>query len=847
MKTTHTCQKSAIALAVSSILAGAPGVARAQGAGNSLEEIVVTATRRDQSVLDIPFNISAVSGDALVKANITDAVEALRTVPGVSMQDRGFRNAGVAAGIVMRGINVDNGSNGDVPLAAAPTVATYVNDTAVYGSFILKDIERVEVLRGPQGTLYGSGSLAGNVRYIMKRPDTEKFGGEARVNFGVTDGSGGYNFNPDLVLNIPAGDTLAFRLYAGMIDNDGIVDYPNVYKTDSNGDPIVGNTLGTPVIDPVNCTTPTSDPVLCNGPVYRKVKDVDSVDIKYARASALFEPNDRFNALLSYQWQDDEVGGRRQVTRGDNLATGGKYGDYEFGGVQLEPSERTVQLGALEMEFGLGFATLTSSTSYYSHDGTGISDNSGVYARNGWFRFYGSSPRPIAQAERFYDDSAFTQEFRLVSKGGQFVDWTVGAYYVNQDYDLGQNSYLVGYLPYLNHPEVATCGTPCTTNQDFLFRRKQSYDEVALFGEATINFTDALHLTLGGRYFDNNLDVDAFLDVPIYSSPTNPPGTASESIDDNGFLFKANFAWDVTDSSMLYATYSQGYRHAGANAVPTSGTYGENPAYLTFNSDSVDNYEVGFKGRTSWFNYSASLYYSDWKDPQLNTSTPNWGFFAVVNGESARTQGIELELSGHFTDEFSYSLGYTYTDAELTDDLIVPAGNSYDGPTFTDKIARDGDRLPSTPEHMLSVSLGYDTKLGSGMGLSAVLNGYYQSDAVNTLGDADCLSNTFRPWGLCRDSANPASAFYQPDSVYNRNFAEIDAFQIWNFSTTLSWNQWSTSLYVKNLFNADGTTGTFTYLAAGSSPESTQRYFGNNSRDFIALPRTIGVVLSYAF
>ena len=110
-----------------------------------------------------------------------------------------------------------------------------------------------------------------------------------------------------------------------------------------------------------------------------------------------------------------------------------------------------MQLAALEMEFGLGFATLTSSTSYYEHDGTGISDNSGVYARNGWFRFYGSSPRPIAQAERFYDDSAFTQEFRLVSKGGQFIDWAAGAFYVDQDYNLGQNSYLAG-LPALPEP-----------------------------------------------------------------------------------------------------------------------------------------------------------------------------------------------------------------------------------------------------------------------------------------------------------------------------------------------------------------------------------------------------------
>ena len=158
-----------------------------------------------------------------------------------------------------------------------------------------------------------------------------------------------------------------------------------------------------------------------------------------------------------------------------------------------------------------------------------------MYAHNRWFRFYGSSPRPMAQAERFYDDSAVTQELRLVSNGENKVDWTVGAYYTDQDSDLGQNSYLVGYIPYLNAypygcapPDFGWyCIGPYTTEQDFLFRRSQDYKETAVYGEFTINFTDDVHLTLGGRYFDNDIDVDALVDVPIYAVFA-PPGTASE-------------------------------------------------------------------------------------------------------------------------------------------------------------------------------------------------------------------------------------------------------------------------------------------------------------------------------
>ena len=148
-------QKSAIALAVSSILAGGTQAAHAQDTPSAtLGEVVVTATRREQSVQDIPFNISAVSGESLEKAHIIDAVDALRSMPGISVQDRGYRNSGMGSnGIVIRGINVDSGTWGDVPLAAVPTVATYIDNTALYGNFILKDIERVEVLRGPQGTL----------------------------------------------------------------------------------------------------------------------------------------------------------------------------------------------------------------------------------------------------------------------------------------------------------------------------------------------------------------------------------------------------------------------------------------------------------------------------------------------------------------------------------------------------------------------------------------------------------------------------------------------------------------------------------------------------------------------
>ena len=795
----------------------------------SLEEIVVTATRRAQKVQEIPFNISAISGEDLEKANINDSVEALRSVAGVSMIDRGYRSSGISNGIVIRGINVDTAAQGDVPLAAPPTVATYVDNTALFGNFVLKDIDRVEVLRGPQSTLYGSGSLAGNVRYIMTKPDLHGFSGKVSMGYGVTAGSAGDNLNPDLTLNVPLGDTFAVRANIGQIKNAGVVDYPNVYVLDAHGDPVVTNG------DIVNAK-----------PVYRYVHDADTVDIKYGRISAYFKPNELFNAQLSYQKQKDDIGARRQVTEGVNLVNGGSYADYQFGGIQLEPSHRDVDLTALELELSLGFATLTSSTSHYSHSGNSISDNSGVYARNGWFAYYGSSPRPIAQAQRFYDDSANTEELRLVSNGRNFIDWTAGLYLTDQSYSLGQNSYLVGYVPYMNAINLYGLA-PFSTNQDFLFRRNQDYKEWAVYGEATFNLQDNLHLTVGGRYFDNKVDVNAIVDVPIYSSPTNPPGTAAQNLSDNSYLLKANLAWDLSAHSMVYATFSQGYRHAGANAVPTSGKYAESPGYFTFDSDSVNNYELGFKGTTPTLAYSISAYYQDWRNPQLNTATSNWGFFAVINGQSARTQGIELELSGKLTDQLNFNLGYTYADAELTADVYQPAGNFFgSGVLYTDRIAADGERLPGSAKNVLSASLTHHLNLSHGLELTTVLSGYYQSSTLNSLGDNNCLTS-YNAIGNCRDSPNPASGNYAPASVFSRAYAQIGSFQIWNLSATLSKSNWDASLYAKNLFNEAGTTGVFPYLLGGSQPDASQNYFGNNSRSYIAQPRTFGVVVGFKF
>ena len=537
------------------------------------------------------------------------------------------------------------------------------------------------------------------------------------------------------------------------------------------------------------------------------------------------------------------------MTRGDNLVNGGKYGDYEFGAVQLEPSEREVQAGRTRTRGRPRLRDAHVEHVVLRAHRPGISDNSGVYARNGWFAFYGSSPRPIAQAERFYDDSAFTQEFRLVSKGGEFVDWTAGLFYTDQDYDLGQNSYLVGYIPYLNAHRPGTGSRRTRRTRTSCSAATRRTRKSALFGEATINFTDDLHLTLGGRYFDNSVDVDALVDVPIYADayerrrarPRRRSTTTS-------FLFKANFAWDVTDDSMLYATYSQGYRHAGANAVPTTGKYAENPDYFTFDSDSVDNYELGYKGVTDLLNFAVSLYYTDWQDPQLNTATSNWGFFAAINGESARTQGIEVELSGgdHRSADLQRRLHLRGRRAHRR---RVPAGRQFLRRPVVHRQGRPrtATGCPARPSTSSTCRSATTSTFGNGIGMNAVLSGYYQSDVLNSIGDDNCFTTFTRARQLPRQRQPGVGVLCARLGVLTQLRRDRLRSSSGTSARPSRSDDWGVSLYVKNLFNDEGTTGAFPFLAGGSNTSPSQNYFGNNSRDFIALPRTFGMALTYSF
>ena len=810
-ETSFNKTKIALAVAMASSILPYTNQANADESA-TLEEIVVTATRREMNASDIPFNISAITGDEIEAANITDVQELMRAMPGITVADGGGRFAENNNVITIRGLNVDPSAT-DRRFLSDPTVSTYVGDTPVFANFVLKDIKRVEAMRGPQGTLYGSGSLGGTVRFVMNEPSTEKFDARIDTSIGTTSSSPGQNFSADIMLNIPLSDELAFRFSSGIIDNDGVIDYANVYATDANGIPLA-----------------EGGDVAYGKPIYTNNKQADTVDVDYSKAALKWTPNDDFEATLTYMNQKGDYGGRRQVTSGPD-GWGEYYGDYEIGAVINEPSSNESEFTSLEMTYDLGFATLSSSTSQYDRSYEGISDNTGFFAAKGWLYWYGYGymPRPAMAAERQNSEKAFVQELRLVSNGDQNVDWTIGAFYMDQEASAAQQTRARGfqewwaaasgpvpYQGYLADPPYSYIGLyyDPDSNITFDWTHDRAFTDFALFGEVTWNLSEKLAATVGARYFDNEDKVTSQTSFPIFYV-YNP--TIEDTQEDSDTLLKFNLAWDYSETTMVYGTISEGYRRGGTNAAPVrpDESFPNDPEWSSFGSDTVMNYEVGIKSQLDRLNYTMSAFYVDWSDPQVNVATPSGAYYAVANGNSASSKGIETEFNWAFSDAITMFGGYTYVDASLSNDLYLhDASDLTSGKS--ELRATNGAQLPGTPKNTINIGAKHEQILDSGLLLITRVDGYYQSDVENSILNID------------------------PDWA-----TTLDGFDLWFMSTTLVADHWTASLVAKNLFNERGTVAT--YKEEYMTSDVVNGFYGTGQKDFITAPRTITLKASYRF
>jgi hypothetical protein len=571
------------------------------------------------------------------------------------------------------------------------------------------------------------------------------------------------------MLNIPMGDSAAFRLAAGRIDNDGIIDYVNVYATDENNIPLA-----------------EGGDIVMGGPVYENKKDADWAEIDYARASLLFAPGDNFEATVTFMTQDGDFGGRRQQTSGPN-GWDESYDDYEIGAVILEPASTESEMAALELSYDLGFATLSSSTSTYERSYVGTSDNTGFFAAQGWLYWYGygSYPRPVNAAERQNSEEGFVQEIRLASNDSDSnIDWVVGAFYIDQEGSGAQQT------------------------------EARGFKDLAFFGEVTWHASDSVALTLGARRFDNEHTVTSQTGLPIWWV-SNP--IITETNEDDDVLLKGNISWQMSDNTMLYGTISEGYRRGGTNAAPVrpDPDYPNDPEWNSFGSDSVVNVEVGVKGRSENFTYTVAAFNIDWSDPQLNVATPSGAYYAVQNGDEARSTGLESEFTWAVNDNVRLYGGYTFINAELTKDVFLHDNlEATEGPT--ELRATKGARTPLTAEHTMNLAASFTNELSNGMSLVTRVDGYYQSDVANSILNID------PNWD-----------------------EELSGFSLWNLSVGLVADKWSVGLYAKNLFNEDGTVATYKEEYMTSDPG--MNFFGTGQKDFITRTRTIALAAKFNF
>jgi outer membrane receptor protein involved in Fe transport len=655
-----------LATAVSAaLISGAP-----QLLAQELEEVLVTATRRATSTQDVPYNISAYRGDTLAEREITTLGEFVRQVPGISFNDVGIREAGNNSTLVMRGLTAEPGSGaGEIPNLARPTVSTYVGETPLYYNLRLTDINRVEVLRGPQGTLYGAGSLGGTLRIMPNKPDPDAMALSIRTGVSTTADADDSNYDFDAMINLPIGENAALRISGGHTYLAGFVDAESLGLRDADGAFLLE--------DPNDFTGSGPD---------RSGREDDSNEgsATHLRASLLWNASDDLEALLTYHFQESETDNYQAESFGEDR-TLSLHG--------TNPFESDLNLATLEVTANLGFATLTSATSYYERTTETRVDASGIY--DDFFSFfYFYYPRISTQSDYSATDDTFVQELRLASNTDGRIEWIAGVFYLDQELQFDTVQNMPGFEEWFGATGLSSdfgIPLPITTPPDLVFQqnRTTTFEELAFFGEVTLNISDAWQVTGGARVFQQEIGNDDDYILPMcylineigfgagfYCGEPPLGGAATRTSDDvDDSVFKVNTSYALNEDTNLYATWSQGFRNGGVNALPTVGFIDETlggtfPNINQFSADKVDNYEIGVKGfladRT--LRYSAALYFIDWQDPQARITGFNSGVDGVSNATAdAESQGLELELDGVIGEHWTYSLGYAYTDAQFAE------------------------------------------------------------------------------------------------------------------------------------------------------------------------------------
>ena len=750
------------------------------GSSPALREVIVTATRHAEDISKVPFNLSVYGSQQLQAANITSVAQLSEEVPNFVVVDAGAGQDADSIPII-RGINASpptgEGINNESVRYFQSPVGIYLGNSPITGSLPLEDVERVEVLRGPQGTLYGSGTLAGAVRIIPQEPKLGVFSGElSAAGEGISHSS---DLDNDVlgVVNLPIGQESALRLVAQREYDGGFIDQHDIMRRPDNN-----YVSGAPLLaDPSDVAN--SPAIYFNQP-NSNWSETDSARIMY-----MWEPNDRFKLLTSYSIAyitgqggptDDPSyqGGPSPI---DPRMTLAPTGDYQISDPMLQPYRRTNELASIDLSYDLGFATLSSTLAYGTTNGQEVEDLTKYLLGASWGSYYSGvphNPRTLYLDDELDYEYNETEEIRLVSKehGGSGLsadafDYVVGTFFQQDRRFVGFDAYVPGQPAQSLASGGLYVGPFFANGASAIDRPIQHFYDDAIYGNLTWHITHRWQVTGGARLSHQLFRSDFWnrsLPFGIYENFSDSTATTKP-------VFKIDTSYQLTPRSQVYATFSQGYRRGGDNFVPLTGFGLESPDVLNYRPDTTNNYEVGFKGTGFGLRYSVDAFYIDWKNPQIDTVSPYTGYNVVVNGSAASSKGGEFEVSGPLGMRgLTFNLGLAYARARLTNDFSLAAGDGGTGivPGAISGVA--GERLPGTPDFSGTVDLDYAIGVTDASLLTFDLGADYRSSTVNILSSPSLPGVAAPGYGLLHGSIQLQSGNWQLE-LFGTNLADRHA------------------------------------------------------------------------
>ncbi len=661
----------------------AQGAIAQDAAGEDDENvIIVTATKRDANIQDIPFSINAQTMEDIQRSGAVTLEDLSRNVAGLSIQNLGPGQSqvsirGVSAGQLVR----------DQP-GVKEQVGVYLDESVVSLSLFtpdldLFDLNRVETLRGPQGTLFGSGSIGGTIRYITNQPKLGTTEGVVEANVNLVDGD---DFGGHLkgAINAPLGDKAAVRAvgyytrYGGFID--ALREGGGVSEDVNSGERYGGRIALT--------FEPSENLSITPRVVYQKIV------------------SDGFNRQEVYNlYANPYTTTRPAVTFKER---------QQFLQLREKFSDETLLVDAV-IKLGLGGVDLTSVTSYINRDILVSRDASALTGSVSVDLGYPAAGVLLPSNLRDTTDlETWSQEIRLSSNSDGPLQWVVGGFYSDIKRVYAQRLPTPGYQGFTDARFGA--GTSAAVANGFPdlnspYNADLPYDitQLAIFGEASYDLTERLTATVGGRYYDFKENRD-FISGGLFSNGDN----RSDETKSDGFSPRLLLSYEASDAVTLNAQASKGFRLGGVNDplnIPlcSPGDAAIFGGFQDYGDESLWNYEVGMKGQKDGITFNAAAFYTDMKNLQVTLDAGTCSSRIVFNVPKAHSAGLEFELSARPDDNWEFGIAGSILDSKFDSTVTDAVGNVIGG-------IRDGNRLPSVPKFQIAGNIAYNFKVGGGDG-----------------------------------------------------------------------------------------------------------------------------------